>query len=158
MHGATATFAIPIKKKNKTRRFFAGHSKMCPADCQSNRWETPCFPPQRKEKTMQPIPCKYFKNKLTKEYMAQLKADTDLQVSDTEVPGYHLRYSTKTGRKVLYLHYILRLDGARRERNLRLGNFPELSATNARAEAIKYRGQIITGIDPMLERQESLRK
>lgn len=116
------------------------------------------FSAKTKGKTMQQIPCKYFKNKLTKDYMAQLKADTDLQVSDTEVPGYHLRYSTKTGRKVLYLHYILRLDGARRERNLRLGSFPELSAPAARAEAIKYRGQIITGIDPMLERQESLRK
>jgi hypothetical protein len=107
---------------------------------------------------MQQISCQYFKQKLTGDYLGRVKADTDLQVSDTEVPGYHLRYSGKTGRKVLYLNYTLRLEGMRKERNLKLGIFPELSAADARAEAIKCRGQILGGIDPMLERQEHLRK
>lgn len=107
---------------------------------------------------MQAIPCQYFKKKLTTDYLERVKADTDLQVSDTEIPGYHLRYATKTGRKVLYLHYVLRLDGTKKERNLKLGNFPELSSPDARAEAIKCRGQILDGVDPMFERRERLRQ
>lgn len=90
--------------------------------------------------------------------MERIKSDNDLQISDTEVPGYHLRYSTKTGRKVLYLNYTLRLDAMRKQRNLKLGMFPEISAPIARAEAIKFRGQILNGIDPMLERQQRLRQ
>jgi integrase len=102
--------------------------------------------------------CLYFKKKLTAEYLEKIKSDNDLQISDTEVPGYHLRYSKQTDRKVLYLHYDLRLDGVRKERNLKLGAFPEISAPDARAEAIRYRGQVLSGIDPMFERQERLRQ
>jgi integrase len=107
---------------------------------------------------MQATPCQYFKRKLTTDYIERVKADTDLQVSDTEVPGYHLRYATKTGGKVFYLHYILRLNGMKKERNLKLGVFPEIAAPDARAEAIKCRGQILDGVDPMFERRERLRK
>ncbi|MDD3668964.1 MAG: integrase arm-type DNA-binding domain-containing protein [Alphaproteobacteria bacterium] len=107
---------------------------------------------------MQQISCQYLKQKLTGDYLGRVKADTDLQVSDTEVPGYHLRYSGKTGRKVLYLNYTLRLEDMRKERNLKLGVFPEISAAEGRAEAIKCRGQVLGGIDPMLERQERLRQ
>ena len=108
--------------------------------------------------TTTPIPCKYFKQKLTADYLARVKADTDLQVSDTEVAGYHLRYAAKTGGKVFYLHYVLRFDGKRIERNMKLGSFPELTAPAARAEAIKCRGLVLGGVDPMLERKERLRR
>ena len=101
---------------------------------------------------------KYFKHKLSADYLGRIKSDIDLQISDTEVPGYHLRYSGRTGRKVLYLNYTLRFNGMRKERNLKLGMFPELSAPEARAKAIKCRGQILDGIDPMIERQERLRQ
>ncbi len=107
---------------------------------------------------MQQIPCQYLKQKLTGDYLGRVKSDTDLQVSDTEVPGYHLRYSGKTGRKVLYLNYTLRLEGMRKERNLKLGVFPEISAADGRAEAIKTRGQVLGGIDPMYEREKRLRE
>lgn len=124
-----------------------------PIQSLGNLW----FSARTKGNTMQ-NKCLYFKKKLTAEYLERIKSDNDLQVSDTEVPGYHLRYSKQTGRKVLYLHYILRLDGMRKERNLKLGMFPELSAPDARSEAIKYRGQILDGIDPMFERKERLRQ
>lgn len=105
-----------------------------------------------------PIPCQYLKHKLTADYLERVKADTDLQVSDTEVPGFHLRYSKQTDRKVFYLHYILRFDGTRKERNLKLGLYPEITAPKARIDAIRYRGQILDGNDPFLERKERLRR
>ena len=108
--------------------------------------------------TTAPIPCQYFKKKLTTDYLERVKSDTDLQVSDTEVAGFHLRYARQTGRKVFYLHYVLRFDGKRIERNMKLGSFPELTAPAARAEAIKCRGLVLGGVDPMLERKERLRR
>lgn len=102
--------------------------------------------------------CLFFKKKLTAEYLERIKSDNDLQVSDTEVPGLHLHHSTQTGHKVFYLHYTLRLDGTRKERNLKLGRFPEISAPDTRANAIKFRRQVLEDIDPMFECQEHLHK
>ena len=101
---------------------------------------------------------KYIKHKLTSDYLERIKSPTDLYVNDIEIPGYHLRYSALTGRKALYLQYALNIDGARISRNLKIGNYPELMGTEARAEAIKFRGQLINGIDPMIERRERLRQ
>lgn len=104
------------------------------------------------------IPCQYFKHKITNDFLERIRVSTDLQVSDTEVPGFHLRYYKKTDHKVLYLHYVLRVDRMKKDRNLKLGLFPEISAPEARAAAIKYRGQVLEGIDPFEERKERLRK
>jgi integrase len=90
--------------------------------------------------------------------LEKLKSEVDLQVSDTEVPGYALRYSSRTGRKVFYLHYRLRLKGTKKERSLKLGVYPEISAPQARADAIMYRGQILKGLDPFADRQERVRQ
>lgn len=92
------------------------------------------------------IPCQYFKHKITNDFLERIRVSTDLQVSDTEVPGFHLRYYKKTDHKVLYLHYVLRVDRMKKDRNLKLGLFPEISAPEARAAAIKYRGQVLEGI------------
>ncbi|MDR0967648.1 MAG: tyrosine-type recombinase/integrase [Rickettsiales bacterium] len=99
--------------------------------------------------------CEYIKQKLTTDYMARIKTiPHDMQITDTEVPGFHLRYSANTKRAVFYLHYILRGGHIRKERNLKLGVYPEISAPAARALAIKHRGEILEGIDPFIERQQ----
>jgi len=41
----------------------------------------------------------YCKKNLNAGYIQNLKADSDLQITDAALPGLQLRYSSKTGRK-----------------------------------------------------------
>lgn len=100
--------------------------------------------------------CKYFKKTLTDCYVRTLTSKTDMQITDTQIHGLHLRYSGRTGKKVFYLSYILKYTG--RQRNIRLGAFNEFSIKDIRYRALKYRQMVSDGLDPMYEQQEELKR
>jgi integrase len=68
---------------------------------------------------------------------------------DRSVRGFGVRI-TANGAISFVLNYQLR----GRERRITMGNFPEKSATWARAEALRLRGQVHGGTDPLEEREQ----
>jgi len=68
---------------------------------------------------------------------------------DSEVPGFGVRITT-AGAISFVLNY--RVHG--RERRFTIGNYPELTATAARDRALKLRGQVRDGHDPLEEREK----
>lgn len=100
--------------------------------------------------------CKYFKKTLTDYYVRSLISKTDMQITDTQIHGLHLRYSGRTGNKVFYLSYILKYTG--RQRNIRLGSFNDFSVKDIRNRALKYRQMVSDGRDPMQEVQDELKR
>jgi integrase len=70
-------------------------------------------------------------------------------VWDREIPGFGVRITSK-GVVSFVLNYRLRA----RERRYTIGRFPVLSPTAARNEAIKLRGNIQNGIDPLAQRAD----
>ena len=68
-------------------------------------------------------------------------------VWDREIPGFGVRITSK-GVISFVLNYRLR----GRERRYTIGRFPVLSPTAARNQAIKLRGDIQSGIDPLAQR------
>jgi integrase len=69
---------------------------------------------------------------------------------DSEIPGFGLRV-TATGAKSFILDY--RIHG--RQRRYTFGQWPEMTATAARTEALEIRARIKQGHDPMEERSQS---
>lgn len=138
-------------KPNK--KHFAGHSVFYVPDCQLNASRQITATNQ---KALKMKGCKYFKKTLTDCYVRTLTSKTDMQITDTQIHGLHLRYSGKTGKKVFYLSYILKYTG--RQRNIRLGAFNEFSIKDIRYRALKYRQMVSDGLDPMYEQQEELKR
>ena len=99
--------------------------------------------------------CQYFRKNMTDTYLRGLKSKTDLQITDTQVPGFHLRFSGATQRGVFYLSYNLRQ--SRQQRNLKIGRFGDYSLKEARQKAIQYRREVQEGDDPMVKIQEKIK-
>lgn len=98
--------------------------------------------------------CKNLRCKLTNSMLAGLTSETDLRIGDTEIKGLHVRYYAKTGKKVFYLWYRTRV--TKKQRNLKLGMYPEISASQAKTKAITYKGQVFEGFDPMINVRHGL--
>lgn len=96
--------------------------------------------------------CKYYKKNFKDTWIRTLKSDIDLQISDTEIPGFQIRYSAKTGKKVFYLCYAVR--GTGKQRNMKLGEYGVFGFSELYALAIKYKKEIQEGHDPMGEMRE----
>lgn len=93
--------------------------------------------------------CQYFRRNLTDIYVRSIKARTDLQITDKEIPGLHLRYSCRTGSKVFYLSYLIR--HTTKQRNMRVGRYGDFSIKDIRYRATKFRQMVADGRDPMQE-------
>ena len=100
--------------------------------------------------------CKYFRQSLTDYYVRSLKSKSDMQITDTQIPGLLLRYSASTGRKIFYLSYTLKY--TRRQRNIRLGSYTDFSIKDIRYRALKYRQMVSDGRDPMQELQDERKR
>lgn len=100
--------------------------------------------------------CKYFRQSLTDYYVRSLKSKSDMQITDTQIHGLHLRYSASTGRKIFYLSYTLKY--TRRQRNIRLGSYTDFSIKDIRYRALKYRQMVSDGRDPMQELQDERKR
>lgn len=99
--------------------------------------------------------CKYYKKKITDTFLRSLKEKTDLQITDSEIPGLQLRYSCVTGSIVFYLCYQVRR--SRTTRNMKLGRYGDFSLKDIRLKAIQYRQEVQSGLDPALEIQKRLK-
>lgn len=93
---------------------------------------------------------------LTAGFIKSLKADTDMQITDTAVRGLHLRYSATTGRKIYYLWY--RVKGTLRQRNMRLGSTEEFSLVEIRSRAVELKKEVADGLDPQVAQRERARE
>ncbi len=96
-----------------------------------------------------------FKKRLTTTYLDKLKDNIDLLITDTEIPCFYLRYGHKTNSKVFYLWYRTRF--TKKERNMKVGRYPDYSIKEARRLALKYRHIIAEGGDPVLELKEQIK-
>jgi len=98
----------------------------------------------------------YCKKNLNSGYIQNLRADSDLQITDAALLGLQLRYYAKTKRKVFYLWY--RVKGTGRQRNMKLGTSLEYTLGDVRAIAIKLKREIAEGHDPQILRRERSQK
>lgn len=94
----------------------------------------------------------YFKKTFTDIYLQRLKSSCDLQITDGDVSGLHLRYYAGTKRKVFYLSYLAK--GTHQQRNIKIGIYGEMTLKEIRMKAIKYKQEVYEGIDPMFEIQK----
>lgn len=88
----------------------------------------------------------YFKQALNESYLKKLNEPTDLQITDSCVPGLQMRYSSATKKIVFYLCY--QLKGSRTQRSFKLGRFGDFTLNEIRMKAIKCRQDIQDGYDP----------
>jgi integrase len=82
-------------------------------------------------------------------WIRKLRADTNLLVSDTRIPGLHLRYYAGTGKVVFYLGYMVRHTHTRR--NLLLGQYGVFTLTEIRKRALDFKKTITDGADPIMD-------
>jgi integrase len=75
------------------------------------------------------------------------------RVNDSEISGFHLRISPK-GKITYYLFY--RISG--KQVNFKLGNYPDLSPTQARDLAKAKLGEVANGVDVQNVKKEAKRK
>jgi integrase len=90
--------------------------------------------------------------KITKSFVDKLTLPTSGQVfyRDSELKGFAVRVTTG-GSKA----FILEKRINRKLKRITLGRYPEITAEMARKEALKYLGEIATGIDPIAKRQQA---
>lgn len=93
--------------------------------------------------------CKYFTKNLTDAFVRSIKAKHDMQITDKDIRGLHLRYSGTSGSKVFYLSY--QIKRSTKQRNLRLGRYGEFSIQDIRYRALKYKQMVSDCRDPMQE-------
>lgn len=100
--------------------------------------------------------CKYFTKNLTDTFVRSIKAKHDMQITDKDIRGLHLRYSGASGGKVFYLSYLVR--HSTKQRNMRLGRYGEFSIQDIRYRALKYKQMVSDGRDPMQEEIDDFKK
>lgn len=105
---------------------------------------------------MASVKCKYFIKNLTDTFVRSIKAKQNMQITDKDIRGLHLRYSSTTGGKVFYLNY--RVRRSTKERNMKLGTYGEYSIQDIRYRAIKYKQMVMEGRDPMQEEIDDAKK
>jgi len=90
--------------------------------------------------------------KITKSFVDKLVLPEKGQVfyRDSELKGFAVRV-TQGGSKAFVLEKRIN----RKLKRITLGRYPELTVEMARKEALKYLGEIATGIDPIAKRQQS---
>ena len=99
---------------------------------------------------MQQVAWKYYRKPFRDTWLRALKADTNLQISDTMIPCLQLRYSARTGKKVFYLAFHDKVTNS--HRNIKLGSYPAFGIPEIRNRAIELRKGQERGRD--LEREE----
>lgn len=99
---------------------------------------------------------KCYKRIFSDTWIRSLKADTNLLISDTRIPGLHLRFYQPTRHITFYLGYMVRHTKIRR--NLFLGKYGEIKLEDVRKNAIMYKQQISAGKDPVVENAEARKK
>jgi len=97
-------------------------------------------------------PCQYTRHHITSTFLSDLSADTDMRIGDTQIPGFHVRYSKKTERKVFYFWY--KAKSTKKQYNVKLGLYPILTLADARKRASIMYGQVSAGKDPEHLRKE----
>lgn len=93
---------------------------------------------------------RYYRKPFKDTWLRTLKADTNLQISDTTVPCLYLRYSARTGKKVFYLAFSDSTTNVRR--NIKLGSYPAFGIPEIKKRAIELRRGQERGID--IDRKE----
>ena len=90
--------------------------------------------------------------KITKSFVDKLTLPEKGQVfyRDSELKGFAVRVTTG-GSKA----FILEKRINRKLKRITLGRYPEITVEMARKEALKYLGEIATGIDPIAKRQQA---
>lgn len=90
--------------------------------------------------------------KITKSFVDKLTLPEKGQVfyRDSELKGFAVRVTTG-GSKA----FILEKRINRKLKRITLGRYPELTVEMARKEALKYLGEIATGVDPIAKRQQA---
>ena len=90
--------------------------------------------------------------KITKSFVDKLALPENGQVfyRDSELKGFAVRV-TAGGSKA----FILEKRINRKLKRITLGRYPEITVEMARKEALKYLGEIATGIDPIAKRQQA---
>ena len=89
-------------------------------------------------------------------WIRALKANTNLLVSDTRIPGLHLRFYSATKNVAFYLGYAIK--GTRTRRNMMLGKYGDFTLKEIRDRALKFRQQVTDGRDPMAAQVEERKK
>ena len=91
--------------------------------------------------------------KITKSFVDKLALPENGQVfyRDSELKGFVVRV-TASGSSA----FILEKRINRKLKRITLGRYPELTVEMARKEALKYLGEIATGIDPIAKRQQAV--
>jgi len=90
--------------------------------------------------------------KITKSFVDKLTLPESGQVfyRDSELKGFAVRVTTG-GSKAFVLEKRIN----RKLKRITLGRYPEITVEMARKEALKYLGEIATGIDPIAKRQQA---
>lgn len=99
---------------------------------------------------------KCYRKPFRDSWLRTLKADTNLQISDTTVPCLYLRYSARTGKKVFYLTFCDSITNVRR--NIKLGSYPTFGIPEIKKRAIDIRRGQERGIDIDKKEREELAK
>lgn len=97
-------------------------------------------------------PCRYTRHHITNSFLSDFLSDTDVRIGDTQIPGFHVRYSKKTNRKVFYFWY--KSKNTHRQYNVKLGMYPAVTLVAARKRALIMYGQVSAGTDPEMTRRE----
>jgi integrase len=93
--------------------------------------------------------------RLTDRFIQSLKPEDErYDVSDLDVRGLHIRVSPHGSRTFVLC---IRYPGAKYPTRRSLGPYPEVTLSDARDEAIKWRGMVRKGIDPKQEERERRR-
>ena len=101
---------------------------------------------QPKDKKME---WKCYKKVFSDTWIRALRANTNLLISDTRIPGFHLRFYSTTRHIVFYLGYMVK--NTKKHRNLLLGKYGEFKLDEIRKRAMLYRQQVSDGKDPVME-------
>ncbi len=96
--------------------------------------------------------CKYFKCRLTETYIRSLKGLIDMQITDDQIPGLHIRYYGRSKRISFFLQYRNRI--TKQERNIFMGTHAEYTVPEIKKLAQEYRQMIACNRDPYQEQAE----
>ena len=99
---------------------------------------------------------KCYKQVFKDSWIKSLKSDTNLLISDTVIPGLHLRFYHTTKKVVFYLGYKVRHTNTRR--NMLVGKYRESSIKEIRDRAARFKLLISDGRDPMEDKIEERKK
>ncbi|MFI3241191.1 MAG: tyrosine-type recombinase/integrase [Alphaproteobacteria bacterium] len=90
------------------------------------------------------------KKKITPEVLDNfLKGQEDIKVKDTEISGFYVWYYAVSGRKTFFMRYYAKEE--KKERNIKIGCYPDIRLKEAREIAYEYKSSVIRGGNPVVE-------